>query len=173
MTTYRVYYPENGPGDWVKYVEAESEQHAKSQVEDDPNEWPYLAALPLPEEMQSPCVCSETPVLFKQVDADDPGFSDPEPSPKAWQCQACQRTFICPPDEINWEDEKMFDAGYEVCGCDHYDVSCRCQGAGWWRPGDDEDEEDGGYDDEDDGGYDDDPTFCDPYYEEDDYYEMQ
>ena len=81
MTAYRVYVEEAGPRDWVEYVEAESEQHAKAQVEDDPNDWGYLAALPLPDEMMSECVCSETPVLFKRVDNTDP---NPNPDDMPW-----------------------------------------------------------------------------------------
>lgn len=174
MTIYRVYVEEAGPRDWVEYVEAESEQHAKAQVEDDPNDWLYLAALPLPAEMMSECVCSETAVQFKRVDNTDPNPT-PDDMPWSWQCQACQRAFICPPDEINWEHQRMFDAGYEICGCDHYDTSCRCHGAGWYRPGDDDDEGDGYVARFDEFGYcEANGEWCpDPYYEEDIELEME
>lgn len=109
MTTYRVYVETNGPRDWVEYVEAESEQHAKALVEDDPNDWAYLAAIPLPAEMHSECVCSNQPVLFKRVDNLNPNPDHTE-TPWTFQCQGCYRAFVCPPDEIDWEAERQAES---------------------------------------------------------------
>lgn len=101
MTLYRVYVETNGPRYWVEYVEAESEWHAKSQVEDDPNNWGYLAAVPLPKEMYSECLCSKTPVLFIGAGS--------VRATQIWTCQNCQNEYICPPDEIDWEQERQAD----------------------------------------------------------------
>jgi hypothetical protein len=164
MTTYRVYDKDTGPRDFVRYVEAESEQHTKALIDYDPNNWPFMAAAPIPAEMTSECICSEKEqFLFIQVPLDD------ELEITLWECQNCKRLFESPPDEINWENERMFAAGYEPCGCDHYDISCRCGGAGWYKPSD-EDDGDGyipRYADDDDDGF-----SLDPYYEEDGCYEL-
>lgn len=165
MTTYRVYVEKNGPSDWVEYVEAESEQHAKAQVADDPNDWPYLAAAPLPDAMEYECVCSVEPVPFKRIIGGDPHETE------LWECQNCFATWLCPPDEINWENERMFAEGYMPCGCQSYNVRCRCRGAGWFRLADDDD------DGEDDGPWDaptddDEEGSWDPYYELEGYFEM-
>lgn len=104
MTLYRVYVEDAGPGPWVEYVEAESEEQAKIQVDDDQNARDYLIAVPLPDEMNSQCVCSKTPVLFKRNDNDYPKHRC------VWTCQACLREFICPPDEIDWEAESKAES---------------------------------------------------------------
>ncbi|MCL4295235.1 MAG: hypothetical protein KJ077_05885 [Anaerolineae bacterium] len=168
MTTYRVFPTGEKPSttDDVTYLEADSDEEARAKalVEADLTEadLPDYTVAPLPTEMESECVCSEQPVLFKR------GATDYPAHPHIWVCQNCHAEFIVPPDEINWENERMFAEGYVPCGCDHYDIRCRCEGAGWYRPGDDDDN---GYvarfeDDDDDshGG--------NPYYEEDGYYEM-
>ncbi len=168
MTTYRVFPTDSGPRDEVTYLEADSDEEARTKalVEADLTELdlPDFTIAPLPDEMECECVCSETPVLFKWTTV-----AETEPTVELWECQNCQRVFICPPDEINWEHERMFAEGYVPCGCDHYDIRCRCQGAGWYKPGDDDDD---GYvaryaDDDDDDNH-----GGNPYYEEDGYYEM-
>lgn len=158
MTLYRVYVETNGPRDWVEYIEAETPEAAIAEADDDPEAPNYLVALPLPEEMEHKCVCSEQPVLFKRIEA----------TPSYWRCQNCQRDYVCPPDEIVWDDEKMFDQGYEPCmRHEGYKHDCRwCHGSGWWRPGPDEDEGD----DDDDWPPDDDDDeliLLGPYYETD------
>lgn len=68
----------------------------------------------------------------------------------------------------------MFAQGYEICPrCEGYNASCPfCHGAGWFKPGEDDDEEEWG---ENWVSWDDDEeeTWGDPYYEEDGYYEME
>lgn len=174
MTTYRV-FPTGDQvslwGDFIVTFEAANDEEARAKALLEANleeaDLVHFTIAPLPTEMESECVCSEQPVLFKLITPDKPDEMDPPH--KVWECQNCQRVFIYPPDEIHWENERMFDAGYVPCGCDHYDIRCRCQGAGWYRPGDDDDD---GYiarfeDDDDDnhGG--------NPYYEEDGYYELE
>lgn len=165
MTTYRVYPTD--PNTWVEFIvhfeaDNDEEARAKALLEADLTEADLedFTIAPLPTEMESECVCSEKPVLFKLITPDKPDEMDP---PQVWECQNCQCVFIFPPDEINWEHERMFAKGYVPCGCDHYDIRCRCQGAGWYRPGDDDDN---GYvarfEDDDD---DDDPYYDDPYYD--------
>lgn len=113
-TLYRVYVEDAGPLPWVKYVEAESKQHAKALVEVDPNTWGYLAAVPLPWEITHVCLCSEEPVIFTRTEPND--------NTRLWECQNCRRVFVLPPDEIDWEAEQRAEA-------EENDF------IGWWRPG--------------------------------------
>lgn len=172
MTTYRVYNADNGPRDWVEYVETDSPQEALALADIDPADWSDYEALPLPDEMEYECVCGTDLVLFKRI----PNEEYPHDAPEShyWECQNCHAQFIYPPDEINWENERMFAQGYEICPrCEGYNASCPfCHGAGWFKPGEDDDEEEWG---ENWVSWDDDEeeTWGDPYYEEDGYYEME
>lgn len=141
-TLYRVYVETNGPREWVEYLEADTPAAAIAEADDDPEAPTYLVAIPLPEEMESECVCSEEKDngyelrLFKRIEATSP-------AQQCWECQNCHRDYVCPPDEVNWDNERMFDEGYEVCyRHEGYKDNCHwCHGSGWWRPGDDEEED--------------------------------
>lgn len=98
---------------------------------------PGVEAIELPKTIESECVCSENGELrtFVALKYDYPG---------EWLCQNCQRVYVLPPDEINWEHQRWFDAGYIPCPtCDSYKFDCPyCQGAGWWKPGGETDDDD-------------------------------
>lgn len=108
-TLYRVYVETEGPLNWVEYIEAETPAAAIAAADDDPEAPTYLVAIPLPEEIESECVCSGKDAddlpdlrLFKRIEA--------TPSePQCWECQNCHRYYVCPPDEIDWENERMLE----------------------------------------------------------------
>jgi hypothetical protein len=152
MTTYRIYHKDKGPHLWVEYVEADDPMEALSKIEAAITDWPFLEAQPLPEEMDYRCLCSQTPVNFKRITWDNSYHTC------VWQCQNCQMEYIAPPDEIDWGYEAMTAAGYQRCVHQGFDAfGCpRCAGLGWWRDGDDNEED-----------------FYDPYYEDDAHLELE
>lgn len=88
-----------------------------------------LEVVPLPERILSECVCSDNGEEreFRNLRQDYPG---------EWQCQSCGVIFCRPPDEIDWDVERMFDQGFSPCPiCSSYDETCPyCHGSGWYRP---------------------------------------
>lgn len=83
----------------------------------------------------SQCICSDNSLVF--INKKYPEY------PGEWECQNCGKVFCAPPDQFShfqWEVEEMFAAGYLPCPvCDSYNERCRfCQGAGWYKPGEEE-----------------------------------
>jgi hypothetical protein len=97
----------------------------------------FEAILPWLPEMESECVCtrerSNQVVRLRNL-------AYPE-YPGDWQCLNCGRHWIMPHDMIVWDHERMFAAGYVPCGCEFYNVDCRCGGSGWFYIGGDDEEE--------------------------------
>lgn len=110
MTIYRVYVADILPRAWVEYIEADSEQEAKAKCDAYEGAWAWLEVKALPDEMDSPCLCSETPVKFVHGPANYPTHRS------IWTCQNCGNEYICPPDEIDWTVERNADSQEDEWG---------------------------------------------------------
>lgn len=140
---YRLYYDDILYDPDLEALEASSPEAALVLFGFSPNDEDYEkhSCYPLPQTLQSECVCVDDKSVVDFVNLQHPQ------SPGEWQCQNCNTIYIKPPDEINWEWERMFAKGYVPCPtCDSYRDNCPyCGGAGWWKPGEryDADESEG------------------------------
>lgn len=134
LNIYRFYYEGALQPDWEGEVATSPGEALKMA---DLFGEPGVEAVELPHTVESECLCSENGEIrtFAALKYDYPG---------EWLCQNCQRVYELPPDEINWENERMFADGYIPCPtCDSYKFDCPyCQGSGWWKPGGETDDND-------------------------------